>query len=48
MQSGTLRYDSWARVGRVHTLNDELFIRFFGRLTDAKLSEIHAAVRNLF
>ena len=48
MQSGTLNRDSWARVGRLHTLNDKLFSRFFGRLTNDKQSEISEAVRGLF
>ena len=48
IQSGRLHRDSWARVGRLHTLNDSVFSRIFGNLTTAKLSEIHAAVRNLF
>ena len=48
MQSGTLNSDSWARVGRMHTLNDKLFRRVFGHLTTAKLSEVHSAVRSLF
>ena len=48
MQSGTLNSDSSARVGRVHTLNEKLFRRIYGRLTDVKLAEIHTAVRGLF
>lgn len=48
MQSGRLRYDSWARVGRVHTLDSILFRRTFGRLTDAKRDEILQIARNLF
>ena len=48
MQSGNLARNSWARVGRLHTLNDSVFARVFGSLTNDKLSEILAAVRNLF
>ena len=48
MQSGRLRYDSWARVGRVHTLHISVFRGTFGRLTDAKRDEILQIARNLF
>ena len=48
MQSGNLRRDSWARVGRLHTINDKVFNRTFGSLGNPKLSQILAAVRNLF
>lgn len=48
MQSGRLDRNSWARVSRLHTLSARLFVRHFGRLTDAKQSEIAAAVRSLF
>ena len=48
MQSGHLRYDSWARVGHVQTFNIRVFQRTFGRLTDAKRDEIVQATRNLF
>lgn len=48
MQSGILPRDSWARVGRLHTLNTSIFRRTFGRLTDAKRDEILQIARNLF
>ena len=48
MQSGSLHRDSWARVGRLHTINDSVFHRTFGSLTNPKLAQIIAAVRNLF
>lgn len=48
MQSGRLDRNSWARVSRLHTLSARLFLRNFGRLTDAKQAEIAAAVRSLF
>lgn len=48
MQSGLLLYDSWARVGRIHTLHSSLFHRTFGRLTDAKRDELLREARNLF
>ena len=48
MQSGNLNRDSWARIGRLHTLNDGVFSRTFGRLTNNKREEIARAVRALF
>ncbi len=48
MQSGSLSRDSWARVGRLHTLNGQVFSRVFGRLTNDKQAQIAAAVRGLF
>ena len=48
MQAGLLRRDSRARPSRLHTLNQHLFNRTIGRLSDAKHAQILAAVRNLF
>ena len=48
LQSGRLALASCARPGRLHTLDSRIFIRTIGRLTDAKLAEVLAAVRGLF
>jgi len=48
MQDGALDRDSWARPGRLHALNEGLIEDTVGRLTDAKLTEITAAVRAIF
>ena len=48
MQIGRLSHDSRVRPSRVHALNEKLFGRYIGRLSDAKLTEILAAVRALF
>ena len=48
VQGTGLRRDSWVRTGRLYTLNDSLFGRVIGGLTDAKLVEILRAVRSLF
>ena len=48
MQVGRLRRRSRVRPSRLHTLNEGVFRRTIGRLTDAKLAEILAAVRALF
>ena len=48
IQSGALDRDSWARPSRLHALNESLFEDTIGRLTDAKLAEVLAAVRALF
>ena len=48
MQSGRLRPGSKVRPDRLTTLNRSVFQRTAGHLTDAKLSEIATAVRNLF
>jgi mRNA interferase MazF len=48
MQAGRLRRRSRFRPSRLHTLNESVFRRYIGRLTDAKLAEILAAVRALF
>ena len=45
---GQLRQRSWARPDRLFALNESVFRRTVGRLTDAKLSEILAATRALF
>lgn len=45
---GSLTRSSNVRPVRLATLNDRLFQRTVGRLTDAKLAEVLAAVRNLF
>ena len=48
MQSGALNAASWIRPGHMHTMSQNLFVRAVGRLTDAKQSEIAAALRGLF
>ena len=48
MDSGELRLLSWARPDRLSTLNEGIFRRKVGQLTDQKLEEITAAVRDLF
>ena len=48
MQSGRLRRDSVARPDRLITLNQDVFRRIIGRVTDAKQAEVRAAVRSLF
>ena len=48
MAVGGLRFDSWARTNRLFTLNDKLFRRTLGRISDAKQVEITSAVRSLF
>ena len=48
MQSGRLTAGSHVRPERLITLNESVFQRTIGRLTDAKLAEILAAVRSLF
>ena len=48
MQVGRLSPDSRVRPSRVHALNERVFGRYVGHLTDAKLAEILAAVRALF
>lgn len=45
---GDMGQNSWARPGRIRTLNESVFEERIGRLTDAKLAEILAAVRALF
>ena len=49
LQTGRLRRpNSRARPDRLITLHESLFQRPVGRLTDAKLAEVLAAVRALF
>ena len=48
MQGGSLRVVSYARPDRVFTLNESVFRRTLGSLTEAKQAEILAAVRGLF
>ena len=48
MQPGQLRRGSKVRPDRLTTLNRSVFQRTAGHLTNAKLSEIRAEVRNLF
>ena len=48
MAEGELRFRSWVRPDRLATLNDRVFERMLGRLTNSKYSEITAAVRGLF
>ena len=48
LESGALDRDSWARPSRLHALNESLFEDTIGRLTDAKLATVLAAVRGPF
>lgn len=48
LATGSIQRDSWARPDRLTTLNQGIFRRTVGRLTDTKLAEITAAVRGLF
>ena len=45
---GALPLVSVVRYDRLHTINQEEFDTYIGRLTDEKLAEITAAVRALF
>ena len=47
-QEGSLPRDSWARPNRIFTLNDSLLTDRRGRLTDAKVAEIRAAIHAIF
>ena len=48
MQSGRLRANSRIRPDRLATLDEAVFGNHIGRLTDAKMAEILAAVKALF
>lgn len=48
MAEGGLDAGSWARPNRLQTVNDSLFLKTYGRLSDAKLAEVRSAVRALF
>ena len=48
LQVGRLPRRGRVRPTRLHTLNESVFRRTIGRLTDAKLAEVLAAVRGLF
>ena len=48
MQSGRLAVASCVRINRLATLDEGVFHRTIGRLTDAKMAEILAAVRAIF
>ena len=48
LQSGYLPRDSWARASRLYTLNERVFRRTLGRVSNAKQAEVVAAVRSLF
>ena len=48
MQTGMLNQDSFARPGRLHTLNESLFEKTLGRVERAKRIRVVAAVRALF
>ena len=47
-RTGGLNRNSRARPDRLTTLEESVFLRTIGRLTDAKLAEVLAAVRGLF
>ena len=48
LQAGSLRAGSKARTDRLVTLDERVFLRTIGRLTNAKQAQIAAAVRALF
>ena len=48
LHNGNIRVISYARPDRIFTLNERVFRRTLGRLTDAKRDEILTAVRGLF
>ena len=48
LAAGELERNIWARPGQIHALHESLFEAYIGRLTDAKLGEVLAAVRALF
>ena len=48
MQWGRLRAGSKARPDRLFTLDEKIFERTIGRLTDAKTNQILTAIRRLF
>ena len=48
MQEGSFQRPSWARPNRISTLNEGVLTDRIGRLTDAKVAEIRAAIRKLF
>ena len=48
LATGQLAQDSWLRPDRMMTMNETILGNTIGRLTDAKLAEILAAVRSLF
>jgi len=48
MQTGQLHRGSKVRPDRLATLDEKVFEDTIGRLTDAKLAEVLAAVRGLF
>lgn len=48
LRAGSLRQDSVARPDRIYALNQRLFRRIVGQLTDVKRDEILDSVRSLF
>ena len=48
VQAGRLPRNSWARPGRLFTLNESVLGPMLGRLDTAKLNEVLAAIRSLF
>ena len=48
MQSRPLPRYSWARASRLYTLNERVFGRSLGTVSEAKRAEVAAAVRGLF
>lgn len=48
LMSGSLRLDSLARASRLYTLNERVFRRTLGTVSNTKLAEVVAAVRRLF
>ena len=48
LADGQLNENSWLRPDRLMTMNQKILGNTIGRLTDAKLAEILAAVRSLF
>ena len=48
LETGRLPRNSWVRPGRLFTLHESVFQGLLGRADRQKLSEILAAIRNLF
>ena len=48
LSAGRLDYASWVHPDHLITLDEKIFERTVGRLTDAKTAEILTAVRGLF
>lgn len=47
-KSGSLNVDSFVRTNRLFTVDHAVIIYVAARISDGKLEEIHAKIRNLF